>query len=183
MTETGDGLADTARLLGVLWLREVDQEFLSTSASPEVRAALSGLGLELPASDDPAALDELAASYFAEIVQPEGRPPPVQSLVIEGKYEGSSAAGVRKVADALGVDLDVAAARGAAVDHLGVELCLWAELLDRSPDSATDFARTFLEWSIDWCDRHARGIDGFYGRLFAVSAEFARVALEPVPGD
>ena len=177
MSET-DELAATAAVLGLLWLREVDREVMAEVVDDEVRAALAAVGLELPAADDAAALDALAADYFAALVQPEGRPPPVQSLVQEGKYEGEAARGIRTVAEALGADFDREVSRGAPADHLGAELALWSELRVRSPESAPEFATHFLSWAAPWCRRHAGAADGFYGRLFQVTAEFLDLVLE-----
>jgi len=177
VTESAE-LATTGALLGLLWLREVDAELLDSIATPELRAELATLGLELPASGDVAALDEFAAAYFAAIIHPEDRPPPVHSLIVEGKFEGVASKGIRQIADALGADFDRTASRGAPVDHLGAELTLWSELEERSPASAPAFAQEFLGWAPAWCRQHAPNIPGFYGRLFGLTAEFIDVILD-----
>lgn len=177
-----DGLARVGHLLGLLWLREVDRSWAHEFGDPHLGGALAELGLALPELDDDRALNELAASYFEEMVHPTSRPPPVHSLVAENKYEGRASGGVREVAAALGVDLDRDASRSAPPDHLGSELTLWAELVTRSPESAAGFAAEFLRWAPSWCRRHAPSVPGFYGHLFAVTADFIDTIVEPATG-
>lgn len=175
------GMARAGHLLGLLWLREIDRSWAAELSDPALRESLSQLGLTLPDDDDEAAINHLASTYFEELVHPTTRTPPVHSLVVENKYEGNAAGGVRKVAEALGVDQDQDASRGAPPDHLGAELTLWAELCARSPESAREFASEFLAWAPGWCRRHGSAVPGFYGRLFTVTADFVAAILQDAP--
>lgn len=171
------GMARAGHLLGLLWLREIDRSWAAELADPALRESLDQLGLALPDADDAVAIDQLASTYFDEVVHPTTRTPPVHSLVVENKYEGNAAGGMRKVAESLGVDQDRDSSRGAPPDHLGAELTLWAELCSRSPESAPDFAAEFLAWAPRWCRRNAKAVPGFYGRLFAITADFVDEVL------
>ncbi len=168
-------LAASARLLGFLLQCELSPGVVRTLAG--VREALAELGMMLPEPTDEAALEELAAAYFAAFVDPERGPPPVQSVVSGGGYEGPPAAAIRALATQLGLDRDTAAARGAPPDHLGSELELWAEIAERMPAQAPAFAAAHLAWARPWL-RRAAG-EGFYGRLCAATLGL----VEAVCGD
>ncbi len=168
-------LAAAARVLGFLLQRELDAQSLAVLRGPEIAGALAELGLQLPRADDQAALDSWAAEYFEIFVAPNPGPPPIQSLVQGGSYEGKPAAAMRELAAQLGLDRRSQAARGAPPDHLGAQLELWAEVAERAPDQGAAFARSSLAWSLPWLRRQATGRTGFYGRLCAVVADLVEV--------
>ena len=79
----------------------------------------------------------------------------MQSLWRNGQYDGDPAAGVRRIAEAANLEL-TERARGAAPDHLGCVLLLWAELHEARPE----FARLLVEHHLPWAElvsaTHAR---------------------------
>jgi TorA maturation chaperone TorD len=168
-------LRETAGLLARLLLHEIDAGFLRGLKDQELTSELAGLGLELPDEQDPEALDRLAAAYFEAFVNPAQFPPPVQSLVAEGTYEGEAARSMRAIAEAVGVTFDATAARGAPVDHLGSQLLLWSELLGRDQGAAAEFATRHLAWSIPYL-RQRTG-EGFYDRVSGIVADFIEVIV------
>ena len=105
-------LGVVARLLGRLLLREVDAELAAELRRSPLAEALGEVGIR-PPDLDPAGLDELAARYFDQLVNPKDAPPLIQSLCQQGSYEGDAAVAVRAVADAAGVEYAREAARGA----------------------------------------------------------------------
>jgi TorA maturation chaperone TorD len=90
--------------------------------------------------------------------------PLVQSVHVGGGLESPTAHAVRGIAEAAGLALDRDVTRAAAPDHLGVILCLWAELAEAWPKGAAQLAREHLAWArAPLATLAARG--GFYGRL------------------
>lgn len=168
-TEDTRALARVAELLAQLLLHELDAERLARLNEPELRAALLELGLEPPAPD--ADLDELAADFLEAYVQPKEGGPLVQSLWVEGSYEGECAAQVRRLAQAVGLEHHRASARGAAPDHLGCLLLLWAQASQARPEVAERLVSEHFEWALTPLRRIARG-SGFYARLAASCADW-----------
>ena len=169
-----------ARLLGGLLLHELTVERLEELSAPELRAALSEVGIELPASADRAVVDQLAAEFFEAFVQPQHGGPLVQSLWTEGSYEGDTTVTVRKLAEAAAVDFDRRAARGAPVDHLGSLLVLWAATRTRAPQVAERLAQDHLAWSLGPLERLATG-SGFYAGVARATAGFVRAVIAERP--
>lgn len=166
-------LSAVGRLLGRLVVREIDQDLLAELSVPALKESLDGLGLDVPS---PTSLDHLAAEFFETVLHPKNHPPLVQSVCEEGRYEGTTTDSVRTIAEQAGVDLDSDLARGAPPDQLGVELLLWAELVERSNSSA-EFAERHLAWAQHPLERIATA-DGFYGRLAEVVRGFVEVITE-----
>ena len=163
-----------AELFGRLLLQEIDGRTIRWLEENGAREALRDLGLELPAPDDTSALEEVAAEHYRALIRPEDGPPPIQSLVEEGVYEGGAAAGMRAVAAAAGLDFDAAAAR-APVDHLGVQLLLWSELAGRDAAAAAEFARRHLAWAPPHLRRTEA--DGFHAHLKHRTADLIQEIL------
>ena len=178
MTATGDETTRwraTAELFGRLLLIEVDGDMIRELERTGALAELRALGLSLPAADDDQAREELAADHYEALVRPTEEPPPIQSLVEEGVYEGRAAAGMRAVARAAGLDFDADAARGAPVDHLGVQLLLWSELAGRDAAAAAEFARRHLAWAPPHLRRTEA--DGFHAHLKHRTADLIQEIL------
>ncbi len=164
-------LASAARLFGRLTIGMIDRELAEELWEPERRDALARLGIELPARTR-SNLDKLAAEYHRTFAEPPNHLPLVQSRCDAGPSEGAAAA-VRELADAMGVEIDDEAARSAPEDHLGIELLLWAELVEER-SIAREFAARHLLWALPHLERRSVG-EGFYARLAGVIAEFISV--------
>lgn len=160
-------LAAAARLFGRVLLRELDAETLSELRDPDVAAALSSLDVAVPTDD---ALPALGQRYFELFLHPEGALPPVQSLWRNGQYDGDPAAGVRRIAEAANLTM-TDHARGAAPDHLGCVLLLWAELREPRPELASLLVEHHLSWA-ELALRHTLADDGFYGAVSRATASF-----------
>jgi TorA maturation chaperone TorD len=168
-------LAGAARLFGELLLFELDADRLASLQTPELRAALEGLGVEVPIIDPTTpegarALDELAAAFYAALLSPTGGAPPIASLWLEGRYEGEAAARITDLAALASIDFDGGAARAAPIDHLGSILLLWAEAANRAPAIADVLASEHLAWAERPLARIAAG-EGFYASLAAAAYE------------
>lgn len=168
-------LAHAARLFGDLLLFELDADGLARLQAPELRAALEGLGVEVPTIEvatagGARALEELAAAFYTALLSPTGGAPPIASLWLEGRYEGEAAARVADLAALAGIDFDSVAARSAPIDHLGSILILWAEAAARAPEVADVLAADHLAWAERPLTRIAAG-EGFYPSLAAAALE------------
>ncbi len=168
-----DHLARAAQLFGRLLLRELDAPTLDELRQEPVREALAAVGVELPADDD---LPALAQRYFALFLHPEGALPLVQSLWRHGQYDGDAATGVRRIADAANLTLSDAA-RGAAPDHLGCVLILWAELHKSRPELAALLVEHHLAWA-EQALQHAAAQPGFYGAVSAAARDLVGALTE-----
>lgn len=164
-----DHLTAAARLFGRLMLRELDAATLSELRQSDVRAALAELDVEVP---EDAALPALSQRYFELFLHPEGALPPVQSLWHNGQYDGDPAAGVRRIADASNLAM-TKNARGAAPDHLGCVLLLWAELRRPRPELAALLTEHHLSWA-EQALQHTLADDGFYGSVCRATVSFVR---------
>ena len=153
-----------AEFLGRLLLLELDAEELRRLRVSEVTTLLSEWGLELPKPqcEDPW-LEERAAEYHDLFLRPQSGPL-VQSLWVQGRYEGDAAVRIRQLARSAGIEFQPAAARGAAPDHLGSLLVLWAQTEESAPAVATEIKRHHLDWArLPLGSNSAQG--GFYGTI------------------
>lgn len=167
--ETSASLATAARLFGRLLVRELDAQTLAELRQEPVRAALAALDVAVPGDDE---LDELGQRYFALFLHPDGGSPPIQSLWERGQYDADPAARVRRIAAAAGLQL-APSARGAAPDHLGCLLLLWAELREARPDFAAQIAAHHFAWA-DAALQHSCSDEGFYGAAARATVDLLR---------
>ena len=151
----------TAEFLGQLLVREVDREQLTALRSAELATALASLGITLPdAGAEDEWLEQRAAEYHELFLRPEPGPL-VQSLWTQGRYEGDATVRVRELAKHAGATFDRNAARGAAVDHLGCLMLLWAASSTTAPEVAAEIERAHLTWAQPGLRRIA-STGGFY---------------------
>lgn len=170
MTEPGSlaALAPAARLFGRLLVRELDVATLRELQQDDVRRSLLALGVPLPAERD---LEALAAEYCEHLLLPQGERPPVQSLWTEGRYDGDAALAVRTIAAAAAREL-APGARGAAPDHAGAVLLLWADLVVERPELADRLRRDHVAWIAPALAGLAQR-PGFYGAVARAVRTFA----------
>ena len=160
----------TAQLIGRLLVNELDSKTRAALQQPDTAEALLAAGLDV-SSIPPQ--DELDAQFLDTFLIPKQGGPLVQSLWAEGNYEGQSAVAIRKLAEAAGAEFNKSAARGAAHDHLGCILLLWAEVKESMPEIAQQIAAEHLEWSLEPLDRISKST-GFYPDLAGITAAFIR---------
>lgn len=165
-------LAPVARLLGRLLVREIDEETVAELQQPDVREALAGIGIGVPQAAD---REALATGYFERFLHPAAGLPPVQSLWQGGQYDGDPAVAVRAIAAAAGREL-APGARGAAPDHLGCILLLWADLAEIRPELAARLQRDHLAWAVRAL-APVQAAGGFYGAVAAAAVELVHELL------
>jgi TorA maturation chaperone TorD len=151
-----------ADLCGRLLLREANAADLELLRRPDVEAAFSALGVDVPHGATEIVLERLAGEYFQAFARPEAGAPPVASHWRERQAGGDSAAAARRAAMAAGLEFDRAVVRGAPVDHLGHLMVLWARADESAPEVAELLRREHLAW----------GIDALQGRAFDADASF-----------
>ena len=164
-----DHLTAAARLFGRLLLRELDAATLEELRQDDVRLALAELDVAVPGDAEVPALGQ---RFFELFLHPDGALPPVQSLWHNGQYDGDPAAGVRRVAEAANLSM-TDNARGAAPDHLGCVLLLWAELREPRPELAALLVQHHLAWA-ELALQHTLADDGFYGAACRATLMFVR---------
>ncbi len=170
-------LRAVADFLGRLLLREVDAAEISRLGRPELAPSLDGLGIELPAQEEQDAwIEERAADFHELFLRPETGPL-VQSLWTEGRYEGDSAVRVRQLAEAADATFDSAAARGAAIDHLGSLLLLWSATDGRAQPVADELVAHHLTWSLTPLG-HVSSKGGFYGAIARATVQLVATLTE-----
>ena len=170
-------LLESAELFGRLLLHELREPDLEQLTQPEVAAALFEVGVDVAPLRGQVDLDELAVEFLAAFLAPKQGGPLVQSLWTAGSYEGDSAVALRALAAAAGVEFDRAVARGAAQDHLGCILQLWAVSCEAQPEVARRIERDHLAWSLAPLERLAAG-EGFYAGVSRGTAALVRAILE-----
>lgn len=169
VSDDATALVEPARLIGRLLVREIDAGMLAELTRGDVRDAIAGIGIDLPASAD---FDALANEYFEALLHPTDGFPPVQSLWQVGQYDGDSAVSVRSIAAAAAREI-APGARGAPPDHLGCILLLWAELFRERPELADRLRRDHLRWAIHALAPLAQR-PGFYGSVAAAAVALIR---------
>jgi len=165
-TATGERatLQAVAELVGRLLLKEVDAELLEQMADPKLAEVFNDMGVDFPTSANESSwLEERGADYHDLFLRPETGPL-VQSLWTQGRYEGDSTVRVRQLAQTAGVEFQRAAARGAAPDHLGCLLLLWARTDGRVQVVADELTGAHLRWAEIPLQR-IQTSGGFYGAV------------------
>lgn len=148
-----------ADLCGRLLLREANAADLELLQRPDVEAALSRLGVDVPHGGVEPVLHRLASEYRHAFLREGGEAAPLASNWQE-RSSGDAAAAARSAAMVLGVRLPSPA------DHIGALLVLWARADLAAPDQADLLRTQHLAWGIDALQ--ARALDrrgGFYAQL------------------
>jgi TorA maturation chaperone TorD len=173
MVEVEGELIESAQLFARLLLHELREADVAQLAQPEVAEALAQVGVDVTLLGSGVELEELAAEFLEAFLAPKQGGPLVQSLWTAGSYEGDSAVTVRALAQAAGVEFDREAARGAAHDHLGCILQLWAVSCTAQPEVARRIERDHLAWALAPLDRLSLG-EGFYAGVARGTAALVR---------
>jgi TorA maturation chaperone TorD len=182
MAEVEGELVESAELFARLLLHELGETDVAQLTQPEVAQVLAEVGVDVAPLRGDVDLDGLAVEFLEAFLAPKQGGPLVQSLWTAGSYEGDSAVAVRALARAAGVEFDREAARGAAHDHLGCILQLWAVACVAQPEVARRIERDHLAWSLAPLERLAAG-EGFYAGLSRGAASLVRAILAGAGAD
>jgi len=167
------------RLLGRLWLREVEADLIGSLRAPPMGAAFVAAGGTLPdASDDNQMLEQLAIDYCQLFLGPSGHLPPHQSVWKDGHFQGEATVAMRAEFQALGLPLP-----DGMPDHLGQQLTVMAVILERLAENDVasvtqlEAARRFfvqrLTWTDALCQQAAeRAETSFYQRVVTMTNAF-----------
>lgn len=159
-----DILRAVAELLGSLLLREVTAADLAELRGDGTNEVLASMGIELPPVEIEAEWLEQTAAEFHDLFLRPANGPLVQSLWAQGRYEGDATVRVRQLAEAAGATFDAGAARGAAVDHLGSVLLLWAATDGNAQEVADELSSAHLAWALPAL-RPIQSSESFYAPL------------------
>jgi len=124
----------TYRLLGRLWIREVDAALWHALSDGPLAAALQDAGGVLPSGNDEVDLLELLSTDYCQLlIGPQHHVPPYQSVQEQGRLAGRAVDSMKQYASAMSY-----AQRkpddSAMWDHLGVQLDAMAFALQRMTD-------------------------------------------------
>ena len=132
-------LAPVFKLLGHLWLFEIDAPLIRRLRAPEVRGLLESLGDFTLPDDNAESLEELAIDFCQLLVGPKGHLSPIQSVWEQDQFQGDAATSMRRFTELLpGYE-----APGAILDHVGVQLDYASKLMEQEEVSAV--AQEILE--------------------------------------
>lgn len=179
-------LAEIVKLLGRLWLFEVNQATLESMCGPEFREPYESLGGELPEFVSPELVEQLAIEYCELLIGPKGHISPVQSVWAEDQYQAAAAASMNRFFDVL----PSYRPQSSLSDHLGVQFDFLSELmrLIKDPEQGEVvreviqcFVDDHLRWSLPLFDKIiAQTPSSFYRGLAIVSANFVKGVLPPL---
>jgi TorA maturation chaperone TorD len=172
-------LATVCRLVGGLWLNELDRETLRLLMSAEVKSAWLELGGSAP-PDDPDisnVLNRLAADYCQLLIGPKGHLPPVQSVWSDQAFQSAAASSVVRFYE-LYRDYQ---SPGSLKDHLGSQLDFAGFLIERADHDSNaavvlaKFHEEHLVWSEPLLARvnHKAGT-AFYRGLASVTGQLIK---------
>ncbi len=140
-------LTAVCRFLSRMWLREIDPSIWSELQQPPVAAAFAELGGAVPADCEPSTLEILAVDYCQLLIGPKNQISPIQSVWIEGQFQGNPTASMQRyvelvpdycppaeILDHLGVQLDFIGSLIGAVDAEQVHPAILRQFSDRSSE-------------------------------------------------
>lgn len=143
------------RLLGRLWLKEIDEQGLRDLRTPPLRTAFVAAGGALPPGDaDGKTLEDLAVDYCQLFVGPSGHLPPHQSVWTEGQFQGEASVALQTQYRALKLPPPAGMA-----DHLGELLNCMGVIIERLAEETSvtpsdlDAAGQFFNQRLGWTDK------------------------------
>ncbi len=167
------------RLLGRLWLREVDADLLASLGSSPLNASFVAAGGTLPGpGSEFDRLEVLATDYCQLFVGPSGHLPPHQSVWGSGHFQGEATVSMRRELEAHSLPQPDGMA-----DHLGEQLAAMAVIIERLAaqpaaeiaqlDAARDFFARHLAWTDELCRQAtSRAQTDFYRSLMTMTQDF-----------
>lgn len=115
------------RLLGRLWLSEIDRPLLDLLLTPSLGNHYTAVGGVLPEGPAEHNLERLRTDYCALLLGPRGHLPPYQSVWTSGHFQDSTAGSTRRYLQL--VRQPDSWINQEMPDHLGTQLCIMAALL------------------------------------------------------
>jgi len=171
MPQSSVQLSVVVKLLGRLWLHEVDLETLAAIGTADFREAYVDLGGFVSDRIDESMVEQLAVEYCQLLVGPKGHVSPVQSVWTDGQFQSATCSSMRRFFELL----PGYAPESNLSDHIGIQLDFLSELIARSEVGTTDeiadhFIRTHLTWTTAFFDQiQHRTESEFYRGLATVT--------------
>ena len=179
------------RLLGRLWLREIDQASLRELGTPPLRDLFIQAGGILPASDDRDTVEQLAIDYCQLFVGPTAHLPPFQSVWESGQFQSGLTTSVQTFVEITAYPAE-SLPSGSMLDHLGIQLDVMGHILalrsldavDEETDSeilelANAFLTRHLRWAGDLLKAAAgRATTEFYRSTIQLTRDFLNIETQ-----
>ncbi len=190
--------AGVCRLLGRLWLRELDAATLQELAEEPLRSCFLEAGgwlpESLPPSEVPSWVQRLAEEYCRLFVGPRGHRPPVQSIWEQEQFQSEPATGMQTWWELLSWQPEP---QGVQVppDHLGLQwltlgylcsLCAAAQQCDpplANEEELVQMVAAFAQQHLGWIGPACRWVanqatEPFYRHLALMTGQFLAALLK-----
>ena len=160
-------LSGVYRLLGRLWLREVDQPLLNELASPPFASEFSTNGAN-------ESLQDLSIDYCQLFIGPKDHLPPYQSVWQTGQFQSSTVVSMTDFVEVVGYQPP----DDAMFDHLGIQLDVMAHICSTSTATETTeifeaFFMRHLTWPTEFLQKaQTRAQTDFYRSVIRLTGEF-----------
>lgn len=174
-------LAGMYRLLGRLWMREVDEASLRELHREPLRTSFEAAGGVLPNEANANVIEELAIDYCRLLIGPKDHFPPFQSVWQDGQLLGETTTSMSQFIDIVGYDAS-ALPDGIMLDHFAVQLdvmghiyqqfAVQPELADGIREIADRFHAAHLAWILVLLEAaHEKADSGFYRSVVGLTRE------------
>ncbi|MEE3373296.1 MAG: molecular chaperone TorD family protein [Planctomycetota bacterium] len=174
------GRSGVYRLLGRLWLREVDSLLLNQLSRGDLGAAFATAGGVVPALVTGETVEDLEVDFCQLFLGPSRHCPPYQSVWETGQFEGEAGKSVLGFAEVVRYEPS-AVLSGGMLDHLGVQLDLMGHLLGGGIEGETqvieEVANAFYSAHLTWPEpllsaAQERARTAFYRSMLKLTGEF-----------
>ena len=174
------GRSGVYRLLGRLWLQEVDTLLLNQLGRGDLGAAFENAGGVVPTLVTGETVEDLAVDFCQLFLGPSQHCPPYQSVWETGQFEGEAGNSMLGFAEVVRYDPS-AVLPGGMLDHLGLQLDLMGHLLGGSIAGETqiveEVANAFYSAHLSWPEpllvaAQERARTAFYRSLLKLTGEF-----------
>lgn len=181
--EEAAALAGMYRLLGRLWVREIDEATLCELQREPLRTSFEAAGGFLPNEVNANTLEELAIDYCRLLIGPKDHVPPFQSVWQDGQLLGETTTSMSQFMDIVGYDA-AALPDGVMLDHFGVQLDVMGHIFQQfdlqpnAADAIREIADRFHAAHLAWIltplnSARRKATSDFYRSII----ELTRVAL------
>ncbi|MDG1875650.1 MAG: molecular chaperone TorD family protein [Mariniblastus sp.] len=175
MNQSTIELAGICKLLGRLWLHELDVETMTAMRADSFRLPYEDLGGSVPNVVSDSVVESLAVEYCELLIGPKGHLSPIQSVWVESQLQSEMSSSMHRFFELL-PDFEFG---GDFPDHLGVQLEFAGALLSQTDPAVSEILVLFVPKHLNWASRMLDGVagragSGFYQGLAVVTAALIR---------
>ena len=148
-------LGEISRLLGRLWLREMDVATLEAMSGPDFRGLYESLGGFVPTDISADSVEELAVAYCELLIGPKGHISPVQSVWTTDQLQSDTSASMNRFFELVpGYQ-----AQSSLADHVGVQLDFAGVLLQVEDEGVDGIINVFAQQHLDWINKFLQQVE------------------------